>query len=261
LRLEWRSDRKFHRDSVRIGYGQAMIVVVGMAFEARIAARSGLRVICSGDGRNLAPTLQEAISNGCRGLISFGLAGGLAPGLQAGTCVVGSAVVIGDSRLPTDSSWSQKLLETMPGSISGALAGVSNPVATPEAKRALHLNTGAVAVDMESHIVANAAASRGLPMVAIRVICDPVTRVLPEVALRAMRADGTTDVVALLGSVFRQPNKVPALLQIALDARAARATLLRGCRLLASDHGISGVSWLQGGALDDVRPSLGSAAG
>jgi adenosylhomocysteine nucleosidase len=236
-----------------------MIVVVGLAFEARIAARSGLRVICSGDGRNLAPTLQEAISNGCRGLISFGLAGGLVPGLPAGTCVVASTIVVGDSRLPTDSSWSQKLLEAMPGAVSGALAGAPSPVATPEAKRALHLKSGAVAVDMESHIVANAAASRGLPMVAIRVICDPVTRILPEVAVRAMRADGTTDVVALLGSVFRQPNNVPALLQVALDARAARATLLRGSRLLVRDHG--GSNWLQGRALDDVRPSLSSAAG
>ena len=43
-----------------------MIVVVGMAFEARIAAGLGARVICSGDGRNLAPTLARAMAAGCR---------------------------------------------------------------------------------------------------------------------------------------------------------------------------------------------------
>ena len=56
-----------------------MIVVVSLAFEARIAAASGLQVICAGDGRKLCPTLHEAITVGCRGLISFGVAGGLSP--------------------------------------------------------------------------------------------------------------------------------------------------------------------------------------
>ncbi len=66
-----------------------MIVVVGLAFEARIAARSGLPIICSGDGRTLTPDLKRAIAGGCRGLVSFGVAGGLDPGLTPGTCVVG----------------------------------------------------------------------------------------------------------------------------------------------------------------------------
>ena len=56
-----------------------MIVVVGMAFEARIAAGAGVSVICSGDGRNLAAVLARTItqarasSEGCRGVVSFGV--------------------------------------------------------------------------------------------------------------------------------------------------------------------------------------------
>ena len=90
-----------------------MIVVVGLAFEARIAAASGLQVICAGDGRNLRSTLHEAITVGCRGLISFGVAGGLAPGLAPGTCIVGSGVVSADGWLPTDRYWAQVLLHAM----------------------------------------------------------------------------------------------------------------------------------------------------
>ena len=56
-----------------------MIVVVGMAFEARIAAGLGVPVICGGDGSNLAASLARAMAAGCGGLISFGVAGGLAP--------------------------------------------------------------------------------------------------------------------------------------------------------------------------------------
>ena len=55
--------------------------------------------------------------------------------------------------------------------------------------------TGACAVDMESHI---AARLRGAawPAVcgAVRVVCDPADRaVAPRFAMRAVRADGTTE--------------------------------------------------------------------
>src|SRR5580693_2708493 len=131
-----------------------MIVVVGLAFEARVAAGPGIQVMCSGNGQGLAAALNRAVRGGCQGLISFGVAGGLAPGLRPGACVVGSAILSAKSRLPTDHSWSQKLLNTIPGAIYGPLFGVPAPVADPAAKQALHNRTGAVAVDMESHVVA-----------------------------------------------------------------------------------------------------------
>ena len=210
-----------------------MIVVVGLAFEARIAAGSGLPIICSGDGRTLTPDLKRAIASGCSGLISFGVAGGLDPKLKPGTCVVGSAIVTGDIRHETDRYWSQRLLEAMPGAVHGLLVGTDGPVCTPADKHALNRETGALAVDTESHMVARAAAGHGLPMAAIRVIADPAHRGLPEAALTAIRADGTTDLLAVLRSVMRRPHQLPALLRTALDARAARATLLRGRSLLA----------------------------
>src|SRR5271165_4868913 len=141
-----------------------MIVVVGLAFEARIAAGPGIQVICSGNGQGLAVALNRAIRGGCQGLISFGVAGGLAPGLRPGTCVVGSAVLSAKSRQPTDHFWSQRLLNTMPGAIYGPLFGVPAPIGDPEAKQALHDRTGAVAVDMESHVVADVAAAHSMPM-------------------------------------------------------------------------------------------------
>ena len=39
-----------------------MIVVVGMAFEARIAAGLGVPVVCGGDGRNLSTALARAMA-------------------------------------------------------------------------------------------------------------------------------------------------------------------------------------------------------
>src|ERR1700754_163306 len=131
-----------------------MIVVVGLEFEARIAAGPGMHVICSGDGRNLASQLAGALNHDCRGLVSFGVAGGLAPQLQPGDCVVGSAVISKAARHELDQQWSEKLLATIPGAVRGTLFGTSTPVADTKTKRALFEATGAMAVDMESHVVA-----------------------------------------------------------------------------------------------------------
>ncbi len=222
-----------------------MIVVVGLAFEARIAEAPGVKVICSGNGKGLMPALTRAIRSGCEGLISFGVAGGLAPDLPPGTCIVASSILSGKTRLATDVRWSQKLLKTIPGAIHGMLLGVASPIANPDAKRSLHAATGAIAVDMESHVVAGVAAAHGLPMAAVRVITDPAMRALPKCALAAMRPDGTADIGAMIRSVLRRPRELPALLQTALDARAARATLLRGRQLLGPRLGLPDLGQLE----------------
>jgi adenosylhomocysteine nucleosidase len=212
-----------------------MIVVVGLAFEARIAARSADKVVCAGTGRDLPARLHDMIGADCRGLVSFGIAGGLRSDLTPGTCVVASAVIDGETRYPTDRNWSLNLLQALPGSLHGAVAGHHEPLVTPAAKAALHAATGAAAADMESHLVARVARQRGLPMAAIRVVCDPAGRTLPDIAVRAVRADGTTDIAAVSRSIMRRPGQILSIVRLACDAHAARATLERCRRLLEKD--------------------------
>ena len=216
-----------------------MVIVVGLAFEARIAAGPGIRVVCGGTGRNLIAMLTAAIAEArtlfgdCPGIISFGVAGGLAPQLRPGTCVIGSAILSGSNRMPTNQKWSQQLLQTFPDAVSGMLLGVSAPICDPGDKRALHVYTGAIAVDMESHVVATVGAAHGLPVAAMRVITDPAERALPSSAVAAMRPNGTTNIGAMIRAAVMRPREIPALLQTACDALAARATLVRGRHLLA----------------------------
>lgn len=219
-----------------------MIVVVGMAFEARIAAGAGLRVICSGgDSEKLATSLQRAITSGCQGLISFGVAGGLAPHLRTGTCVVGSEILTGEDSLPTDPQWSQTLLRTIPA-IHGPILGSPTAVTEPAAKRALYEKTGAVAVDMESHVVARIAADHGMPMATLRVITDSAKRAVPQSALVGMRPDGSADVGAVVRRLLRNPGELPALLRTALDVRTARNELLRSSQVLGPGLGLLNLS-------------------
>ena len=217
----------------------AVIGVVGLALEARIVAGADTRAVCSGDGRTLATSLACAVAEGCRGLISFGIAGGLSPDLRTGTCVVGSTIITETAQLMTDSDWSRSLLQVLPGAVHGAIVGVSSRiVAHPDAKRALRARTGALAVDNESHVVASAAAARGLPMAAVRVIMDPVTRELPASALAAVRANGTIDLAAVIRSLAREPSDLPMLLRTTLDALIGFAALFRCRQLLGPALGL-----------------------
>ena len=158
--------------------------------------------------------------------------------------------------MPTNHIWSQQLLQTFPDAVSGMLLGVSAPVCDPGDKRALHLNTGAIAVDMESHVVATVGAAHGLPVAAMRVITDPAERALPSSAVAAMRPNGTTNIGAMIKAVLMRPREIPALFQTAL-ALAARATLVRGRRLLGP--GLLLVDSLEGDPVTANEPYLGPA--
>jgi hopanoid-associated phosphorylase len=215
-----------------------MIVVVGMAFEARIAAGLGVRVICGGDGKHLHRSLTHAMVAGCGGLISFGVAGGLAPGLKPGTCIIASSVLDEDNERRTDTPWAQRLMRIIPDAIQGPILGVRAPIAFAANKSALHHKTGAIAVDMESHVVARAAEEHGVPLAAIRVVVDPVERTIPRSALAGTRADGTINPLGVVRSLVRHPGDLVGLVRMALDARAARATLVRGSALLGPGLGL-----------------------
>jgi hypothetical protein len=166
------------------------------------------------------------------------VAGGLAPDLKPGTCVIGSSILDGDEARATDERWAQRLMRIIPGAVLGPIVGVRQPIAHASAKQALHRATGALAVDMESQVVARAAERHGVPLAAIRVVIDPVERTIPRSALAGTRADGTIDPVAVMRSLVRHPRDFLGLIRMSFDARAARATLVRGSALLGPGLGL-----------------------
>src|ERR1700730_16281538 len=87
-----------------------VIAFVGMAFEAKIAAGPGVLVVCRNARRELAAVAENAARQGYRGIISFGVAGGLASNLRTGDWVVASAVLESQSTRATNATWSRKLL-------------------------------------------------------------------------------------------------------------------------------------------------------
>ncbi|MFM0225074.1 phosphorylase [Paraburkholderia dipogonis] len=215
-----------------------VIVVTGMAFEARIARGEGVEVVYAARADLLERALSAAVARGCSGIISFGTAGGLAPDLEPGSLIVADAVEGPFGRLPTDRPWSDRLAAALaagPPSARlrrGLMAAVTAPLVTAGDKDVLHRSNGALAVDMESHIAGAKAAAHGVPFAVCRAIVDPAWRTLPSAATAGLRDDGSTALGPILRELIRQPSQLGALIQVAVDARAARRSLVQARRAM-----------------------------
>jgi adenosylhomocysteine nucleosidase len=211
-----------------------VLIVTGLVQEARIAAGPGMTVICSSsDPRQLRSLLASFDPLSVRGVISFGVAGGLDPALNSGDVVVATEVMAGDSRWKAAAALSEELIAGAglgrQRVIRAGLAGVEQVVTAQAGKAALRSQTGAAAVDMESHIAAAYAADASLPFAALRVISDPATRALPTLATSAIKANGDIDLRKILRGVARNPLSIRALYATGRDFNRALRSL-RGCR-------------------------------
>lgn len=211
-------------------YGAPHIVVVcGLAMEARIAAGEGVVVVCGGDRQHLAADLREVTTPSTCGIVSFGFAGGLTTGLRPGACIIARSVLALGEGFITDPAWAHRMLAAVPNATYADLASVDRPIQLPSEKQALHARTGAVAVDMESHIAGRIARDRRLPFAGIRAVIDPVERQVPKSALAGQRGDGSADARAVASALLRRPRDIPAVIRLAFDAWVASRALLR-CR-------------------------------
>ena len=211
-----------------------VLIVTGLAQEARIAGGPGMIVICSSsDPSQLRALLATLDPTTFRGVISFGVAGGLDPALKSGDVVVATEVTAGDTRWLAGSSLNEELIAAITLKrrrvVRGALAGVEQVIAARACKAALRSETGAAAVDMESHIAAGYAAEAGLPFAALRVISDPASRALPALAVSAIKPNGDIDLGMVLRGVARNPLTLRSLVSTGIDFNRALRSL-RGCR-------------------------------
>ena len=213
-----------------------VIAVAGLGREVRILGGAGVVCIAGGGDHARLEAEIEAACPTAAGVISIGLGGALAEGLQPGDWVVGSSV----GPIGTDPAWTSRLMQALPAARLGPIAGSDVMIVDAAAKAALHAATGALAVDMESHVAARVAQRRGLPFAAARTISDGADRALPRAAQAGMRPDGGMDVLAVIAALGRRPWELPALIRTGMEAEAAFRALLRGRQLLGPSLGSGG---------------------
>jgi adenosylhomocysteine nucleosidase len=191
--------------------------------EARVAERFGFPVATGGgtpDGA--ARAALRLVGQGVNALVSFGLAGGLDPALRPGSVII-PALVLSEGKVYA----AEPVLADLFGGVTGhRLVAGTAVAADSRAKRRMHAETQAHAVDLESGSVARVAQDHGLPFAAVRAISDAADRDLPPAALVALDRDGSIDLVRVLASLLRQPMQLPALLALASDASRARRALI-----------------------------------
>jgi hopanoid-associated phosphorylase len=219
---------------------RAVGIVTGMRAEAAIARRCTRLVVATGGRPSAADTkAEELVARGAAALVSFGIAGGLAPDLPTGAVVVATAVVVRNATIATDAAWCARLLAGFPDAVRGVVLGGDRIIGRATQKAELHQRTGALAVDLESGGVARVAAEAKLPFVVVRTIADPAARDLPPAALVGLDRRGGVALAAVLGSLWREPGQLPKLLAAARDTRAALAALAHGARRLGAGLGLA----------------------
>jgi adenosylhomocysteine nucleosidase len=208
-------------------------VVVGYRAEARCLTGCDLRVLCSGVDPERARTAAARLCDqGAAGLVSFGLAGGLVPDLAPGDLLLPQHVILPEvGRLMIDPAWRGRLAATLERAglraRSEPIVGSERIVATRAAKRALRAQTGAVAVDMESHGVAEVALRAHLPFLVVRAIADRGDQVVPRSALGAIDANGEVRHLALLGRLIGRPWDLWPVIELGRSSGRGLATLSR----------------------------------
>ena len=209
-----------------------ILAATGLQRERRIVAGPDVEAIAGGGDPARLEAMLERFADRASGIISIGIAGALAPGLQVGQWVVADAVLVDGEPMPIDPAWTSRLAARLPEAARGLLLGANAMVADATQKASLHSTTGALAVDMESHIVARVARRHRLPFAAARVVSDAAHRSLPPAVRVGMKSDGGMDLSAVLRSLLAEPSQLPALLRTGFEAERGFRALLRGRRRL-----------------------------
>jgi adenosylhomocysteine nucleosidase len=212
----------------------AAFCICGLAGEAKIARAAGFSVMVGAGDRSRTITLVERAVRQANCLISFGLAGGLAPELRTGGVIVSTNVIAAEKRWWAEKRFRDRIADFAHsiGALEGPVLGAPAILATAAQKSRAWNETRAVAVDLESDIVAQIATSAGMPFVVLRSIADAAYRELPPAALIPLSEGGTPRLARVLASVLRQPQQLASLVGLAREVRTAQLALAGPARAL-----------------------------
>ena len=210
-------------------------ILCGLASEAaavRNLPDAKIAVSCA-DPRIGRRLVHELIQQGSTRLLSFGLAGGLAPELPVGALVIGTEVQTEQRLSQADTAWCNQLKHNLPRAETGKVWGSESMVVTPSAKAELYLRTQCMIADMESQIVAEAAAAAGLPFAILRAVIDTADMGLPPAALTSLASQGKPKLGLILLSLAQRPSQLPELLRLGRNNQLALAALRQATTALA----------------------------
>lgn len=189
----------------------------------------GVRIFQSGPGRAASrQAANRAVASGAQALLSWGLAGGLKPGVETGSVILASQVTdAAGLELRGDARWGERLQSRLPAELTvhvGSLLSTDRVLSRVEDKAAAARASGALGVDMETHALASVAAAHELPWIALRVVADSAFDELPASVAGCVDGSGNTRLAGVVQLMLR-PAQWPALIKIGRSYRRAARTL------------------------------------
>ena len=193
-------------------------IVCGYRAEYRIATRITKLVAMGWRNPDAA---QHLIAAGATTLVSFGVAGGLDPELEAGTLLLPRHVLAEGEALPVSPDLHGFLFERFSLAVTQPIYASPTLLVTSLEKRRLFSLTNAVAIDMESGAVAKAAIEAGMPFAVVRVVSDPADHSLPQAAQAALTDAGDVDYPAVIFALLKDPFQLADLIRTGQQNNAA----------------------------------------
>lgn len=234
-------------------------IVTALASEAHALARRSVRVravsaLDDGDTLWLAGMGQEAaregalalLESGADALVSFGVAGGLAPGLRSGTLFCPSCVLDERGRdYLTDTHWRASLIDRLvaaglPLIREGSLLSLPTPLLSVTEKGSMRERHQSLAVDMESAAIGAVASERGVPFIVLRAIVDEREDNVPAPLQAGIDAWGRPLAGRMLVTLLRHPHLLTELPGLA--TRMGKATRALRAAAQAAGAGLGRVA-------------------
>jgi adenosylhomocysteine nucleosidase len=194
----------------------------------RTAFFEGRRLVAvkCGIGPAKAQTALRGLETKPSAILSVGTAGALAEDLRVGDLIVASQTLMGGGGahpLPCSTGLQERLIQACEKEglrfTDRSLITVPKPVFRTEDRLKLHATTGAVAVDMESHVLNLQARELGVPFACLRVISDDIHAASPPSKPNVRH-------------LWRYPLRVPAMVVALMGVRKFLKTFRASIQLL-----------------------------
>jgi hypothetical protein len=211
-----------------------IFVLTGLTAEAEILRSSNSKDIFVLCGSLVATNLASLIPSTCEALVSFGVCGGLVKEVAMGDILVASSVFTKTGTYDVDRPWAARLGSCFGFKMAPFYSDSGEAAETVSSRAALAARTGTVAVDEETWAVAQLAAQRKIPWVALRSPSDIFSDDTID-APGEVNPDGSENVDAALMDILGNPSHIPAYIHEASDFNAALATLTRAWQRVAPD--------------------------
>ena len=192
--------------------------------------------LCGIGPQRAARAAESLLARGASALLSWGTAGALSPELLPGSLILPKVITgSGGEQCHVDREWHMRTIRCL----QDRLVISNDPIVESETvvagvvdKAHLFARSRAAAVDMESGVIACAAARAGVPFLAIRAIADTATTEIPREVLNMFSVHGEWRLSAVVPAVLKRPPVVADCLRLWHDVRAAYGSLRQVARLL-----------------------------